>query len=440
MRPRRASIVATLCVLVGLSGCTTPAKAPHRTQIALVGTDGNMITGFGDKIVSPSKLTGMSGTAPQSELTQAFRDELMAIDPTISDFGYAAEAYDAVAIVALGTQLAGTTDARVVATYLTGVTTTQGTGTTCPTVAACFDRIAAGQDVAYRGFSVHGGFTAAGEPSTASYGTKHFDATGRIDEAQTEYVTSGDPGQASTRRSPAPADTTGYHGPALKLGVLLPETGGLATTGRTMFAAARLAIHDVNAAGGVLGRPIDAVFADDGTDPATAATEAAKLIDDGVTAIVGPATSGSSLKVIPLARAAGVIVFSPSATSAALTNAPDDGLFFRTAPSDNLQSQAVADVILRTGAQRVFIVARDDSYGTGLEQTVAAALATAGVPAAAIGSAEYPTDPKVDATATYASIARKISDFDPDTVLLIGFAESANVIADLAGDGATFTN
>src|SRR5262249_22827442 len=149
-------------------------------------------------------------------------------------------------------------------------------------------------------------------------------------------------------------------------GVLLPKTGPLAVIGHTLFGAVKLAIADVNAAGGVLGHPVEAEYGDDGTDPAVALASAKTMFHDKIDVLIGPSTSGASLKVLPAAIEAGVMEFSPSATSAALSTAPDDGLFFRAAPSDNLQAQAVADIIMRSGAQKVFIVARADAYGQGL--------------------------------------------------------------------------
>ena len=57
-----------------------------------------------------------------------------------------------------------------------------------------------------------------------------------------------------------------------------------------------------------------------------------------------------------------------SCASSALSAVPDQGLFFRTSPSDSLQAQAIADVIMRGGAQKVFLVARDDTYGQEKDQ------------------------------------------------------------------------
>ena len=53
-------------------------------------------------------LAGMKGTTPLLDLSQDFKDKLLAIDPALQDFNYAAETYDAVNIIALAAQKAGT--------------------------------------------------------------------------------------------------------------------------------------------------------------------------------------------------------------------------------------------------------------------------------------------------------------------------------------------
>jgi ABC-type branched-subunit amino acid transport system substrate-binding protein len=424
--------------LMALGACASKPAPVVAVPVALFGVDGNMSSDFGKGVIPAADIAGMAGTAPLTPLPAVFRQRLLTLDPAVVDFDYAAESYDSVIITALATTLAGSTDGKVIATYINGVTTAAPGAKTCGSYPECLAAYRAGHDVAYRGLAVRSGFTDQGEPSTASYGTKHFDGANAIDDAKTEYVNTGDAGSASTRRppTPVPADKV-YAGAALKLGVLLPKTGQLAIMGHTLFGAVKLGIADVNAAGGVLGLPVEAEYADDGTDAAIALDAAKTLFADKVSVLIGPSTSGASLKVLPAAVEAGVVEFSPSATSAALSDVADHGLFFRTAPSDNLQAQAIADVIMRAGAQKVFIVARNDAYGTGLEQTVAAALAAAGVPSSSIGTAEYPGD--ASEKTSFAGIASKIKTFQPDSVLLVGYTETAEAIAAMADQKITFT-
>ncbi len=80
----------------------------------------------------------------------------------------------------------------------------------------------------------------------------------------------------------------------IKLGILLPYSGGLELFGQQGEQGVRMAVEEFNAAGGVLGRQIEIVKADDKTDPKTAVERAGQLIRrDKVSAIVGPVTSAN---------------------------------------------------------------------------------------------------------------------------------------------------
>ena len=109
------------------------------------------------------------------------------------------------------------------------------------------------------------------------------------------------------------------------------------------------------------------------TRPSTACSS------QNVDAIIGAASSGVSLTVIDKITGAGVVQFSPANTSKTLSDYPDKGLYFRTAPSDILQGAVLGEVIAGDGAATVAIVARNDSYGTGLAEDATAALEEAGV-------------------------------------------------------------
>jgi ABC-type branched-subunit amino acid transport system substrate-binding protein len=442
MRVRRSVVLtAGVAALALIAGCSSKAATPTDnldSQIALYGTDGVMATSFGDQIKTPGAISGMAGTAALTPLPSSFKTRVKHEDPSVEEYNYAGEAYDAVMITALATDLAGTTDGRSIATYVNGVTIKSSGGVECTSYVSCLTAIDQGIDIAYRGYSVHSGFTKAGEPSTAEFGTQHFDDSNQIDDQKTEFVNTGDPASASKASAPTPDANKNYSGPQLKLGVLLAKTGVLEPNNKPIFAAVRLAIKDVNAAGGVLGKPIKPLYGDDGTDPAKAVASAKDLISQGATAIIGPSFSGATLKVIPVAVQAGVVLFSPSATSAAITTAPDDGLFFRTSPSDSLQAQALADVILRGGAERVYIVARDDSYGTGLEHDVKAALTADGIPSANIQTAEYSSADGANNTARFAAIAASVVDFNADSVVLLGYDETAGEVSALLQHGVQF--
>jgi ABC-type branched-subunit amino acid transport system substrate-binding protein len=195
-----------------------------------------------------------------------------------------------------------------------------------------------------------------------------------------------------------------------------------------MYAGARLAIRELNAAGGILGHPVDYIEADDGTNPDKAKQAVEELLAQKVNVIIGAGASGISKVVIPRITEAGVLMISPCATSDELISVPDHGLFFRTAAPDQLQAKALADVVMRDGGQKLFIVARDDSWGQGLLNNLKANLEAAGVQAASIKVFTYKPGENANDQPNVTALPKQIKDFAPDGVVILGFDESAHVI------------
>jgi ABC-type branched-subunit amino acid transport system substrate-binding protein len=437
MRARRAAIAVVSAALLLAGGCATKGTSPADAApggIRLYGTDGNMFDTLGAAFKTPDAISGMVGTAPLTPLSDDFKQRIRAVDPSVTEYTYAAEAYDAVVITGLAVQLAHTTDPLTVAKYINGVTILQPGGVECGTIKECLDAITAGRDIAYRGVAVHGGFTDVGEPSVASYATLHFGRDDKIDTGKTEFVSAGRDTDASTQPSPAPG-TDRVRGEALRLGILLSKTGSLASTSAPIWAGAHLGVKEFNQFGGVLGKQIEYEDADDYTDPAKAGTSFDKLVKDGIGIIIGPNFSGGSVALIPKAIATGRILFSPSATSARLTAFDDHGQFFRSAPSDAFQAQALADVIMRGGGRRIMIVARNDAYGGGLRDGVTEDLIKAGVKKLDIGSYAYKDEQK-----DFSELVQMVQTFHPDSVLVAGFQESARVIQAMLDAKIQFTH
>ena len=89
----------------------------------------------------------------------------------------------------------------------------------------------------------------------------------------------------------------------IKIGAVLPLSGGVELYGRQAKLGLDLAAKEINAGGGVLGRPVEVIYEDDKTDPAAAADATHKLIErDGVLAVVGPITSRNLDAIAPAAE------------------------------------------------------------------------------------------------------------------------------------------
>lgn len=161
----------------------------------------------------------------------------------------------------------------------------------------------------------------------------------------------------------------------IKLGIIFGFTGPIESLTPDMASAAELAIGEVNKAGGVLSKKVVAVRADSTCIDAAAATAAAErlITSDKVNAIVGADCSGVTTAVLKnVAMAKGVVMISPSATSPALSTIPDNGLFFRTAPSDARQGQVLAAVMKDKGVKSAALTYTNNDYGKGLAESIKA--------------------------------------------------------------------
>ncbi|MGC4877371.1 ABC transporter substrate-binding protein [Micromonospora sp. DT43] len=437
-RSRVATLAACATILLATSACgDDKAEEGSAQQVRLYGTDGNMLNSYPAELKERADLVdGMKGTTPLTPLPDDFKSRLRSVNPALTDYLYSAETYDAVVISVLAAQLAGSTDPAAIAKQIVGVT---NNGQRCEDPATCLTLARAGQDIEYRSVSLsRAGFTDKGEPATASYATLTFDGQ-QINDGKTEFVGAGAESGASTKtppkaRKPRPGGNEDQK--PLIVGGLLPKTGDLAIAYPPMAAGAALAIREINAAGGALGKPVTWKDGDDGTSTAVAKATVAKHVADGVSIIIGAGASGISREVLPDVVQAGKILFSPCNTDASLTDIEDKGLYFRTAPPDSLQGRALADVVLRDGSQKIVIVARKDSYGEGLQATVRDELEKAGIPADRLKLLTY--DPPADAKAApvdFTGGAKEIKEFGADAVLIIGFGESAQVIRAVADSG-----
>lgn len=213
----------------------------------------------------------------------------------------------------------------------------------------------------------------------------------------------------------------------LKIGSLLPETGVLSVLGPAMTGGAQLAVDEINEAGGVLGKQVELLTGDSG-DASTgiAGRTVDRHLDAGVDVIVGAASNAVSLNVIDKIVDAGVVQISPSNTSNEFTCYEDEGLYFRTSPSDALQARALAWLMHENGARRFAIIAVGDDYGTAMADNAVAALEALDVAPDDILQLLYPPD----ATSFDADVD-EIAGFNPDAVAVIGPPESAGIVDSL---------
>ena len=163
-------------------------------------------------------------------------------------------------------------------------------------------------------------------------------------------------------------------GHAVKIGVLLGYTGPIESMTPAMASGAELAMAEITASKALLdGKALVPVRADSTCIDAAAATAAAErlITSEGVAGIVGADCSGVTTAVLQnVAVANGTVMISPSATSPALSTIEDNGLFFRTAPSDARQGVIVTKILQSRGFNEIAISYTNNDYGKGLADSI----------------------------------------------------------------------
>ncbi len=170
----------------------------------------------------------------------------------------------------------------------------------------------------------------------------------------------------------------------IKLGVILGFTGPIESLTPSMADGAELAMKEVSDSGKLLGgATVTSVRADSTCIDAAAASAAAErlITAEGVKGIMGADCSGVTGAILNnVAVANGVVMVSPSATSPGLSHAnnEDNGLFFRTAPSDARQGVVMTEVLMEEGIKEVAVTYTNNDYGKGLADSFQAAFEAAG--------------------------------------------------------------
>ncbi|MCB1754634.1 MAG: ABC transporter substrate-binding protein [Gammaproteobacteria bacterium] len=192
----------------------------------------------------------------------------------------------------------------------------------------------------------------------------------------------------------------------INVGILLGFTGPIESLAPGMADGAELAFAEVSESGKLLtGDKINVVRADSTCiDAAAASASAERMITaDKVVAILGAACSGTTTAVANnVAVPKGIPMVSPSATSPALSRLDDQGLFFRTAPSDARQGQVLAEIAVQRGVKTIAITYTNNDYGKGLADSFGEAFKALGGEIAIIAAHE---DGKADYSAEVGALS-----------------------------------
>ena len=161
-------------------------------------------------------------------------------------------------------------------------------------------------------------------------------------------------------------------GEPVKLGFFMSITGRDASFGEAALRGARLAVDDLNAAGGILGRPVELVVEDNRSLPGESATAAKKLITRSkVVALIGECASSRTLEAAPVAQAAGLPLVTPASTNPKVTAVGD--CIFRVCFADPFQGAVLATYAWKNlGLRRAALLIDSTApYSVGLAEVFA---------------------------------------------------------------------
>ncbi|MEV8505265.1 branched-chain amino acid ABC transporter substrate-binding protein [Actinoplanes sp. NPDC051475] len=218
----------------------------------------------------------------------------------------------------------------------------------------------------------------------------------------------------------------------IRIGALLPLSGGNAPSGQADAAAARLAVNEVNAAGGLLGRPVELVIKDDACDPATAVVAANELVAAGVVASVGGFCSNATIPTLKVFHTAGIPAVIPLANSTDLLTPGYDSVFLISGTTRD-EAEMAQKWMRELAVGRLAVVDDGTSYSVSLAQSTATAVGAPGTGAAVTLQTRLSQDAD-----DYGPVARRIIDSRADMVYFTGYyVEAGRLIKDLRKAGYT---
>jgi branched-chain amino acid transport system substrate-binding protein len=205
-----------------------------------------------------------------------------------------------------------------------------------------------------------------------------------------------------------------------RVGALIPLTGGLQAYGEGSLNGIRLAVKEINEAGGVLGGPLELVVGDTQTRAQPAIDAAMRLVSvDGVVGILGALSSGNTIPVATtVAKPNRIPQISNASTAPAITTLDDDDFLFRTAPSDAYQGVVLANLVENSGIGSVAVLYVNNDYGVGLAEAFEENYGGTVTSSAAF-------EPN---KASYRGELQSVAGGDPEALLLIAYPDDGGLL------------
>jgi len=208
----------------------------------------------------------------------------------------------------------------------------------------------------------------------------------------------------------------------VKVGIILGFTGPLESITPGMAASAELAWKEVNDSGLLADKLVPVRVDSTCIDNAAATAAAERLVTaEKVAAIMGADCSGVTTAVLNnVAVPNGVVMISPSATSPALSDAKDNGFFFRTSPSDARQGEVMTDMLVGQGVKSVAVTYTNNDYGKGFADAFDAAFKKAG------GTVTI-SAPHEDGKGDYSAEVAALQAAGGDLLVVLGYVDQGGV-------------
>ncbi|WP_165964163.1 branched-chain amino acid ABC transporter substrate-binding protein [Actinomadura sp. KC216] len=220
---------------------------------------------------------------------------------------------------------------------------------------------------------------------------------------------------------------------AIKIGVPAPLSGDSASAGQDILAAAKVAADEINKAGGVDGRDIRIVEADDQCSAQQGAQAAQKLLNSGVVAVAGGYCSSAAVPAIPIFGRRSVPFVLDASTNPSLTDT-GEGKVFRTCGRDDNQGLVAAKFMTgQLGAKRIALLHDNTTYAKGLADATANSAKQAGA------QVVY-QDALQPGQSDYSPVLTKAGSTKPDVLYFTGyFAEAGLLLKQSKQLGLKFT-
>ena len=219
----------------------------------------------------------------------------------------------------------------------------------------------------------------------------------------------------------------------LRVGGILPLTGSLAFLGPPEIAGVGLAVSDINAAGGVKGAKAchDVQDSGDSSDMSVSTASAGTLVASKPSVVIGAASSSVSLNVVDTFADNKITEVSPANTAVDLSGYSP--WYFRTAPPDGVQGNALGTLISTDGYTKVGFLVFADTYGTGLRNVIEETVKAAG------GSCTYGCKGDGDefpaGQTTFSAEVSGVIASKPDAIVILAFDETKSIVPELKSQG-----